>query len=64
MSRRTALGILNTVMPTVLALAGTILIAFGIGLIYAPAGFIALGLGGWLLEWRYYGDDGGLSGRR
>lgn len=57
MSRRTALGALNKVMPIALALTGTMLVALGIGMAYEPAGWIAAGLGALLLEWRYYGDD-------
>lgn len=58
MSRKTALGLLNKVMPTALALTGTMLVALGIGMVYPAAGWIAAGLGAWLLEWRYYGDSG------
>lgn len=57
MSRRTALGALNKVMPIALALTGTMLVALGIGMVYGPAGWIAGGLGAWLLEWRYYGGS-------
>jgi hypothetical protein len=56
-SRRTALGALNKVMPTVLALTGTMLVALGIGMVYQPAGWMAAGLMAWLLEWRFYGGS-------
>ena len=57
MSRKTVMGLLNKVMPTALALSGTMLVALGIGMAYQPAGWIAAGLGAWLLEWRYFGGS-------
>jgi hypothetical protein len=53
--RTTVLGLLNKVMPSTLSLTGTMLVAIGIGMAYEPAGWIAAGLGAWLLEWRHYG---------
>jgi hypothetical protein len=40
------------------------LVALGIGMVYEPAGWIGLGLGAWLLEWRYYGGDEEPTRRR
>lgn len=57
MKRTTVLGLLNKVMPSLLSLSGTMLVALGIGMVYQPAGWIGLGLGAWLLEWRYYGGS-------
>lgn len=53
----TVLGLLNKVLPSALSLTGTMLVALGIGMAYEPAGWIAAGLGAWLLEWRYYGGS-------
>lgn len=57
MSRRTVIGTLNKVIPTALALTGSMLVALGIGMVYGPAGWISAGLMAWLLEWRYYGGS-------
>lgn len=57
MKRATVLGLLNKIIPSVLALTGTMLVALGIGMVYGPAGWIAAGVGAWLLEWRYYGGS-------
>ncbi|MER7813808.1 hypothetical protein [Streptomyces sp. NPDC096153] len=54
--RKTTLSRMNSFMPTVLVLAGLMLIAIGIGSIYQPAGWIAAGLGAFVIEWRFYGD--------
>lgn len=57
MKSESVLGLLNKVMPIVLALTGTMLVALGIGMAYQPAGWMAAGLGAWLLEWRFYGGS-------
>lgn len=55
--RRTTLSRMNSFMPTVLVLAGLMLMAVGIGMVYEPAGWIAAGLGAWILEWRFYSSE-------
>lgn len=58
-TRRTLLpklrpGAGSTIMSGLLALAAVALVAYGIGLIYIPAGVIAAGLGAAVLQWQFF----------
>ena len=45
------------VMSGVLALLAVVLVAYGISLIYVPAGVIAAGLGAAVLQWQFFGGQ-------
>lgn len=47
----------SALMSGLLALAAVSLVAFGIGLIYVPAGVIAAGLGAAVLQWQFFGGQ-------
>lgn len=54
---RLAPGVFSSVMSGLLALGAVALVAFGISLIYIPAGVIAAGLGLALLQWQFFGGS-------
>jgi hypothetical protein len=62
-STKTIVGKINWAKVTpqitsgLLGLASVALVAFGIALIYIPAGVIAAGLGCIALQWQFFGDD-------
>ena len=63
-TRRTLLpklqpGAGSAVASGLLALGAVALIAFGISLIYVPAGVIAAGLGLMALQWQFFGGQAG-----
>jgi hypothetical protein len=47
----------SAVVSGLLALAAVGLVAFGISLIYVPAGVIAAGLGAAVLQWQFFGSQ-------
>lgn len=47
----------SAVMSGLLALVAVGLIAYGISLIYIPAGVIAAGLGAAVLQWQFFGGQ-------
>lgn len=52
--RKTTLSRIQGLMPVLLVLTGLMLMAIGIGMVYEPAGWIAAGLGAFVIEWRFY----------
>lgn len=48
---------LGAVVSALLAIAAVGLVAFGISLIYVPAGVIAAGLGAAVLQWQFFGGS-------
>ncbi len=61
-TRRTLLpklrpGAVASVVSGLLALAAVALVAFGISMIYVPAGVIAAGLGAAVLQWQFFGGQ-------
>lgn len=47
-------GVMSSVLSGLFALGAVALVAFGISLIYVPAGVIAAGLGLALLQWQFF----------
>lgn len=48
---------MSSLVSGLLALAAVGLIAFGISMIYIPAGVIAAGLGAAVLQWQFFGGN-------
>lgn len=47
-------GAAGPIMSGLLAVAAVGLVAFGIGMIFVPAGVIAAGLGAAVLQWQFF----------
>lgn len=61
-TRRTLLpklapGAGSSIMSGLLALGAVALIAFGVGMIYLPAGVITAGFGAAALQWQFFGGQ-------
>lgn len=62
-TRRTLLpklapGAAGSFLSGLLALGAVALVAFGVSLIYFPAGVITAGLGAAILQWQFFGGQG------